>query len=211
MLFNETYFRRIVYTMSLSLRWPILSRWWVGGLVLLTSSCQQPNNPPPAQYPHEAVLTDTTVVHSLRRFVAAHQVKPGKTVVYLTLKRRPFGEGGLFYLTYSYNQVTGPDLPSQFCTVDSTVVLVYGGSEGYLNQPGLADELARYLAAHRVRLANGYVLEHPPVWQVQACDGRVVTTSSEPEDYDTVPCGYILRKDSSGWVVVPTPKQHLVK
>ncbi|RYU81820.1 hypothetical protein [Hymenobacter persicinus] len=72
------------------------------------------------------------MVHALRRFVAAHRVNPRQTVVYLTLKRRPFGEGGLFYLTYSYNQVKGPDLPSQFCTVDSTVVLVYGGSENYL-------------------------------------------------------------------------------
>ena len=143
--------------------------------------------------------------------MAAHRVNPRQTVVYLTLKRRPFGEGGLFYLTYSYNQVKGPDLPSQFCTVDSTVVLVYGGSENYLTQPGLADELARYLVAHRVRFAEGYTLEHPPVWQVQACDGRVVTSSVEPEDYDTVPCGYVLREDSSGWGVLPVSRQSMVK
>jgi hypothetical protein len=175
--------------------------------VLLASSCRQPNSPSPARYPHEATLTDTTVVHAVQKFVAAHHVNPREKVVYLTLKRRPFGEGGLFYLTYSYNQVTAARLPSQFCTVDSTVVLVYGGSESYLTQPGLADELARYLTAHRVQFAEGYVFEHSPVWQVQACDGRVLTTSPEPRDSDTVPCGYALRKDSSGWAIVPVTGQ----
>jgi hypothetical protein len=197
--------------MPFSAYWPPLIRWWIGTLVLLASSCRQPNNPSPTRYPHEATLTDTTVVHAVRRFVAAHHVNPRETVVYLTLKRRPFGEGGLFYLTYSYNPVMAARLPSQFCTVDSTVVLVYGGSESYLTQPGLDDELARYLTAHRVQFAEGYTLEHPAVWQVQACDGRVLTTSPEPRDYDTVPCGYVLRAVASGWGIVPVAGQSVGK
>jgi hypothetical protein len=197
--------------MSLSRFWPTLIQWCIGLLILVASSCQDQKPLPPIRYPHEAALADTTVIHALRRFVATHRVNPRETMVYLTLKRRPFGEGGLFYLTYSYNQVTGSNLPSQFCTVDSTVVLVYGGSEGYLTQPGLADEQARYLAAHHVQLAEIYVLDPPPVWQVQACDERVVTTCPESDDYDTVPCGYVLREDSSVWVVVPVSGQSPMK
>jgi hypothetical protein len=181
---------------------PVRLRLFALGLALLVGSCQAPS--PAAVFPHEAVLTDPTVVQALRHYFAVHRLNRRNTVLCLTLKQRPY-RGGLFYVAHRYGVLAEDRLPSQFCAVDSAVVLVYGGAEPYLTQPGLADELARYLAAYRVHLTEHLVLSHAPEWQVQTCDGKVITTELEPGEYDTAPCGYVLRENATGQVEVVLP------